>query len=85
MPVNHKINSVLPLPEAFGEQVLSESLSLVYKEKGGGQSPSPNDARLRQEVRWSSLRAVQPPMPVNHKINSVLPLPESFGEQVLSE
>ena len=35
--------------------MLSESLSLVYKEKGGGQSPLPNDARLRQEVRWSSL------------------------------
>ena len=45
----------------------------------------PNDARLRQYSRLSFWRAVQPPMPVNHEINSVLSLPEALREQVLSE
>ena len=60
--------------------MLSEGFSLVYKGKGRGQLPSPNDARLLQNIRLSVWRAVQPPMPVNHIINSVLPLPEAFSK-----
>ena len=71
--------------EAFEEQLMSERPSLVYKGKGGGQLPSPNVVRLRQLHRMSFWRAVQPPRPVNHIINSVLPLPEAFKELALFE
>ena len=61
------------------------ALAGVQRNREEGQLPSPNDVRLLQSYRKSSCRAVQPPMPVNHKINSVLPLPEAFGEHLLSE